>query len=409
MLLNTEDFRRAARRRLPRTAFDALDGGAGEEATLRRNRSAFAEIALRPRVMGDVRERDISTTVLGQRVSMPLLLGPAGFARMGHRDGELAVARAAADANTIFALSTVSSYELEDVARASNGPKWFQLYPPGDRTVCEGVLQRARDAGYRALAVTVDTAVEGLRERDRRHRLAVPLRMTPLLLAQGAMRPRWGLDYLRGGAGRGPQGMGAAFLRERGPRPSPRSLGDVGRAIAATARSITEEEIRFIREAWDGPLLIKGVMRSEECRRLLALGVDGIVVSNHGGRQLDGVLATIEALPEIVEAVAGEAEVFVDGGIRRGTDVVKALALGARACLIGRPYLYGLAVAGAAGVRHVLEILRSEIDQTMALLGCASIAELDASAIQLLPGFAGRVGPSRSVGRVSPSGEEPAG
>jgi isopentenyl diphosphate isomerase/L-lactate dehydrogenase-like FMN-dependent dehydrogenase len=390
MLVNVEDFRRAARRKLPRIAFDAIDGGAGDETALRRNRAAFAEILLRPSVMADVRERDISTTVLGRRISMPLLVGPAGFARMGHRDGELAAARAAADAETIYALSTVSSYELEDVARASNGPKWFQLYPPGERGACESLLARAHDAGYEALAVTVDTAVEGLRERDRRHGLAVPLRMTPRLMMQGATRPRWALDYLRGGAGRGAQGIGAAFLQERGPRPEPRSLRDTGRAIAATARSITEDEIRFIRDAWKGPLLIKGVMRAEECKRLVALGADGIVVSNHGGRQLDGVLATIEALPEIVHAVNGQAEVFVDGGVRRGTDVVKALALGARACLIGRPYLYGLAVGGQAGVRHVLEILRTEIDQTMALLGCATVAAVDESAIQLLPGFAGR-------------------
>jgi len=390
MLVNVDDFRLAARRRLPRTAFDAIDGGSGDETALRRNRSAFGEILLRPSVMADVRERDISTTVLGQRISMPLLIGPAGYARMGHREGELAAARAAADAETIYALSTVSSYELEDVARASNGPKWFQLYPPGDRGACESLLARAHDAGYEALAVTVDTAVEGLRERDRRHRLAVPLRMTPRLMMQGATRPRWALDYLRGGAGRGAQGIGAAFLQERGPRPEPRSLRDAGRAIAATARSITEEEIRFIRDTWKGPLLIKGVMRAEECKRLIAVGADGIVVSNHGGRQLDGVLATIEALPEVVDAVAGQAEVFVDGGFRRGTDVVKALALGARACLIGRPYLYGLAVGGQAGVRHVLEIFRTEIDQTMALLGCATVTALDASAIQLLPGFAGQ-------------------
>jgi isopentenyl diphosphate isomerase/L-lactate dehydrogenase-like FMN-dependent dehydrogenase len=390
VLVNVEDFRDAARRRLPRIAFDAIDGGAGEEATLRRNRSAFEQVLLRPRVMADVSRRDISTTALGQPISMPLIVGPAGFARMGHAEGELAAARAANDAGTIFGLSTVSSYELEDVAHAADGPKWFQLYPPGDRQECERLLHRAHEAGYQALAVTVDTAVEGLRERDRRHGLAVPVRMTPRLVLQAATRPRWALDYLRGGAGRGAQGIDAAFLRERGPRPGPRSLGAMGRAIAATARSITEEEIRFIRSAWDRPLLVKGVMRAEECRRLLDLGVDGIVVSNHGGRQLDGVLAAIEALPEVVQAVGGEAEVFVDGGFRRGTDLVKALALGARACLIGRPFLFGLAVAGQAGVRQVLEILRAEIDQTMALLGCATVADIDRSAIQLLPGFAGR-------------------
>jgi isopentenyl diphosphate isomerase/L-lactate dehydrogenase-like FMN-dependent dehydrogenase len=390
MIVNSDDFRAAARRRLPRIAFDAIDGGAGDEVTLRRNRSAFDEIALRPRVLADVRERSIATTVLGSPVSMPLLVGPAGFARMGHRDGEIAVARAAADAGTVYALSTVASYPLADVARASDGAKWFQLYPPGDPGECRELLGRVRDSGYGAVMVTVDTAVEGLRERDRRHHLALPMRITPRLVAQGATRPRWALDYLRGGVGRGRQGMDAAFLVERGPRPAPRSLKDMGRAIAATARSITEDELRFIREAWDGPLLVKGVMRADECRRLIDLGVDGIVVSNHGARQLDGVLAAIEALPEVVDAVAGDAEVFVDGGFRRGTDVVKALALGARAVLAGRPWLFALATGGQAGVRQWLEIMRIEIDQTMALLGCASIEDIDAGAIHLRPGFAGR-------------------
>jgi isopentenyl diphosphate isomerase/L-lactate dehydrogenase-like FMN-dependent dehydrogenase len=389
MLVNVEDFRAAARRRLPRIAFDAIDGGAGDELALERNRSAFRQILLRPRVMADVTKRDISTTALGEKISLPVIVGPAGFARMCHREGELAAARAAADAETIYGLSTVSSYGLEAVAAAADGPKWFQLYPPGERSACEAILARAHEAGYTALAITVDTAVEGLRERDKRHRLAVPMRMTPRLMLHGATRPAWALDFLRGGVGRGPQGIDADFLTERGARPTPLSLGEVGRAIAATARSITEAEIAFIRETWKGPLLVKGVMRAEECRRLVALGVEGIVVSNHGGRQLDGVLATIEALPEVVDAVAGDAEVFLDGGIRRGTDVVKALALGARACLIGRPYLYGLAAAGQAGVRHVLEILRTEIDQTMALLGCATVADVDRSGVQLLPGYAG--------------------
>jgi isopentenyl diphosphate isomerase/L-lactate dehydrogenase-like FMN-dependent dehydrogenase len=390
MLVNVNDVQVAARRKLPRMVFDAMDGGSGDELTLRRNRTAFEQILLRTRVMGDVRKRDISTTVLGQKVSMPLLLCPAGFARMCHRDGELAVARAASEADTVYALSTVSSFELEDVARAAPGPKWFQLYPPGDRTECTRLIGRVRAAGYQTLLVTVDTAVEGLRERDSRHRLSVPVRLTPRLIAHGATRPAWAFDYLRGGVGRGRQGMDAAFLRERQVRPAPRSLGQMGRAIEATARSITEAEIRFIREQWQGPLLIKGVMRSEECKRLVDLGVDGIVVSNHGARQLDSTPATIESLPEVVKAVDGAVEVFVDGGFRRGVDVVKALALGARAAMIGRPYLYGLAVDGEAGVGHVLEMLRTEIDQTMALLGCPTIAELNPSVVRLLPGFAGR-------------------
>lgn len=389
LYVNVDDFRRAARRRLPRIAFDAIDGGAGDEVTLRRNRAAFDDLALRPRALAPVARRDLSTTVLGEAVSLPVLLGPTGFARMAHRDAELAAARAAAAAGTVYALSTVASHEPEAVARAADGPQWFQLYPPGDREACAALIARVAAAGYRALVVTVDNAVGGLRERDRRHRLAVPLRITPRLVLHGATRPRWSLDYLRGGVGRGAQGMGALFYAERGTHHPTRSLAEAGRAMAGAARAITPEELHFIRESWDGPLLVKGILRGEECRMLLDLGVDGIVVSNHGGRQLDGVLATIEALPEVVRAVDGEAEVLLDGGIRRGTDVVKALALGARAVLVGRPYLFGLAAAGEAGVRGVIEVLRAEVDQTMALVGCSSVADIDPSAVHVRAAFAG--------------------
>ena len=318
---------------------------------------------------------------------MPVLLDPAGFARMAHGSAELAVARAAAAAGTIYGVSTVTSFPLEEVAQASSGPKWFQLYPPADRGACIELIDRAKGAGYGALCVTIDGAVGGNRERDRRNRVSVPLKITPAMVAQGALRPRWALDFLRGGVGRGSQGLQSTESNSLG---RTKSIGEAGLAIAATARSVCIEEIATIREHWSGPLVIKGVHRADECDRMLDLGADAFVVSNHGGRQLDGVLSSIEVLPEVVTSVKGRAEIYVDSGFRRGTDVVKALALGARAVLIGRPYLFGLAVGGEAGVRKVLEVFRSEIDNAMALLGCSSLRELDRSTIQLLPGFAGQ-------------------
>lgn len=374
MLCNLLDYERRARKRLPRAVFDVIAGGAGDEITLRRNRQAFADLALRPRALADVSTRDLSSTVLGTPVSMPVLLDPCGYARMAHREAELAVARAAAEAGTIYALSTISSAPLEQVAAASDAPKWFQLYPPADRDACKALIARAQAAGFYALCVTIDGAMAGLRERDRRNRLVVPLRLTPRLLLEGASRPAWALDFLQGGVGRGDQGFGGMAR--------PQSLRDAGRAIAATARAITEEEMGFIRDQWDGPLIVKGIQRGDECEALIEMGVDAVVVSNHGGRQLDGVRATIEILPEVVDAVNGRMEVFLDGGVRRGTDVFKALALGARGVLIGRPYLFGLAIAGQEGVSGVLEMLRAELDQTLALIGCRSVSNIEASLLQ---------------------------
>jgi isopentenyl diphosphate isomerase/L-lactate dehydrogenase-like FMN-dependent dehydrogenase len=393
MLINIDDYRSAARRRLPKSVFEVIDGGAGDEVTLRRNRAAFGQIALRPRSLGDTSTRDLSTTVLGQPVSMPVMLGPAGFARMADRDGELAVARAAAAAKVAYGVSTVTAFSLEDIAAETDGPKWFQLYPPADRKETAELIARAAAAGYLALCVTIDGAVGGLRERDKRNRLSVPLRISPKLIAQGAVRPQWALDFLRGGAGAGSLGLAGIdsnFRRKPASATSrPKSLAEAGEAIAATARAITEDEIAFIRDRWSGPLVLKGVHRADEVERMLELGVDGFVVSNHGGRQLDGVLSTIEILPEVVQATRDRAEVFIDSGVRRGTDVVKALALGARGVFVARPYFYGLAAGGEAGVAHILEILRAEVDNAMTLLGVASVDELGPDAIELLAGFAG--------------------
>ncbi|MBF6621683.1 MAG: alpha-hydroxy-acid oxidizing protein [Patulibacter sp.] len=361
-----EDVRRIAGRRLPRAILDLLEGGAGDEVTVARNRDALRRLDLRPRALEDVSARALGTTVLGQPISMPVMLAPTGAGRLMHRTSELAVASAAAAAGTVYVQSTVSAYPLEEVAEASRRTAWFQLYVPPNRADLAPLLARVAAAGYRTLVVTIDLAALGNRERDARNQILNLPMWHPRALAQGFSRPLWGVEFLRGNVG-----LGAA--PERGGR---QSLGDTRATIATAATSVTWDDIAVLREQWDGPLVVKGVIRHDECERLVQAGVDGIVVSNHGGRQLDGVPGAIEALPAVVDAVAGRAEVLLDGGIRRGTDVVKALALGASAVLIGRPYLYGLAAAGEPGVRRVLEILRAEIDLTLALVGAASPADL---------------------------------
>ncbi|MEN3284781.1 MAG: hypothetical protein V7607_5921 [Solirubrobacteraceae bacterium] len=326
---------------------------------------------LRPRVLRDVTERALRTTVLGHPLSMPMLLAPCGFARMVHRDGERAVARAAARAGTAYVLTGGSSFTIAEVASA--GPVWFQLYVPPRRAATEALLDEAEQAGCTVLCVTLDGQVQLARDRDYRNRVTVPLARSPRVLLQGARHPAWLRDFLRGRVARGPacERIASEYWR-------------LARSVTHTA-SVTVDDLRWLRGRWRGPLVVKGVMRAEECDALIDCGVDAVIVSNHGGRLLDGTSATIEALPEIVDAVAGRAEVLLDGGLRRGTDVVKALALGARACLVGRPYLWGLAAGGEDGVLAVLEILRREIDQAMALLGCTSVDEIDASIARAAP------------------------
>jgi isopentenyl diphosphate isomerase/L-lactate dehydrogenase-like FMN-dependent dehydrogenase len=372
-LVNLADVETAARRRLPRLVWDVIAGGAGNEETLRRNREAFSAIALRPRSVVDVQKRDLSTTVFGQRIALPIMLAPTGFNRMAHRDAEVAAARAANGAGTVFTLGTITTFTPEQVAAAAPGPMWFQLYVRPTRDETETLIARAARSGFSGLVVTVDTAITGIRERDIRNGMTVPLRITPRLIAQAAMRPRWAFDFVRGGSGRGTQGYGDVF----------RTVRTVSALIKSSARQVTEADLRWIRGQWKGPLLVKGILRGDDCDRLLATGIDGIVVSNHGGRQLDSVPATIQALPEVVDAVGGRAQVFVDGGFRRGVDVAKALALGARAVLIGRPYVYGLAIGGEAGVARVIEILGEEFNHTLALLGCTSPSDLDRSFVAL--------------------------
>ena len=372
-IVNMADVRDRARRVLPRAVFDAIDGGATDEITLRENRAAFDRIWLRPRALADISHRDISTTVLGQRISMPLMLDPCALARVCNPEGEVAVARAAGDAGTIYAIASSSGRPLDQIVEAASSPLWYQLYMPSDRGTIDPLLNLIESAGFNALCLTIDSAVLHKRERDLHNHLTLPLRLSGRTMLAAASRPRWSFGYLVGGLSRGRRiEIGGGF----------RAVEAISRTVRDQA-PVTFADVRWLRERWKGKLVLKGVMRAEECRQIVDLGVDGIVVSNHGGRVLDGTRATIDVLPEVVEAVDGRAEVFVDSGIRRGTDVVKALALGARACLIGRPYLFGLAAGGQAGVARVLEILRAEIEQTMALVGCSTLTDIDRRLVHL--------------------------
>ncbi|WP_232794297.1 MULTISPECIES: alpha-hydroxy acid oxidase [Pseudofrankia] len=370
--INVEDFRGLARRRLPRAVFDALEGGAGDEVSLRRNRAAFDRIEFRPRPLADVAKRDLSTTVFGERLSMPIMLAPTGASRLARSAAEIAVARAAARADVVYMQSTVAAFPLEDVAASSTGSLWYQLYLPPDRAELGDLVRRIAAAGYRALAITIDTSILGNRERDTRNRLmSRPPR--PGIVLQGASKPAWTADFLRGKADYLRGRLGAA----RSDGPSQLSLDQTRKTITAASDCVTWEDVERVRSLWKGPLIIKGLMRGDECDRFVELGVDGVVVSNHGGRQLDGVPATIDILPEVVDAAAGRLTVFLDGGVRRGNDAAKALALGAAGVFVGRPYLYGLAAGGEAGVVRMIELLREELDRAMALLGAATVADLD--------------------------------
>lgn len=371
--INVYDVRERARW-LPRAVFDAIDGGAGEELTLRANTAAFDDIWFRPRSLVDVSVRDTSTTVLGHRVSMPLLLAPCGMARVAHSQAELAVARATGEAGTIFVLSHASSYPLEEVAATATGPLWYQLYLAPDRNATARILDRVEAAGYDVLCVTIDEPLAAKRERDLRNNLTIPLKMSPRTLLTGLSNPRWAMDFVLGNVGRG-KGHGNYRM----------ALTAVNRFahIVRSLTSVTAEDIAWLRERWPGKLVLKGVMRADECEDMIGLGVDGLVVSNHGGRSIDGTRPSIEVLEEVVDAVGGRVEVLMDGGVRRGSHVVKALALGASAVLTGRPYMFGLAAAGQGGVERVLQIFHTEIEQTMGLLGCPTVADIDRSLIDV--------------------------
>lgn len=369
---NILDLRDCARRRLPKPIFDMMDGGAETESTLRRNTTAFDDVTLIPRCLVDVGCIDTSTRILGQDIQWPVFCSPTGASRAFHPDGELAVARAAAKSGTLYGLSTFSTRSIEEVARASDGPKLFQLYIGKNRDLTRSLIERAKRAGYRALCVTVDTQAIGKWERDLRSRVAHPLLDWPLSTVLGfARHPLWVLKHLYAGAI-----VPVNLLSEDGTSPA-------GGNAEQLSASITWRDIREVAALWGGPLALKGVMSADDARRAADEGVTAVIVSNHGGRQLDGAASPIEVLPEIVRAVGDRIEVILDGGVRRGTHVLKALACGAKACSIGRPYLYGLSAGGEAGVAKALDILRKEFVLAMTLSGCPNIASIDRHLIRI--------------------------
>jgi L-lactate dehydrogenase (cytochrome) len=365
------DLRRLARRRLPAAALGYLEGGGEDEWTLRRNREAFGEVELVPRVLRGVSEPDTGTTVLGTRMPLPLALSPIGSPRMFHHDGELAAARAARHAGVPYGVSTLATQPLEAIAEAAEGSAlWFQLYLWGDRSAARKLVTQARAAGYRALLLTADTAVRSKRERELRHGIVLPNpELTLRTVVNGARHPAWAWHFLTSPA------LGFPNLSMNGPTSRQR-------LTQMFDGTVDWADLDWIRQEWDGPIALKGVLSPGDARRAADEGVDAVIVSNHGGRQMDHVPAALEALPGIADAVGDRVEVLFDSGIRRGSDIVTALALGARAVLVGRAHLYGLAAAGEPGVRHAIDILADELRTSMALCGAATIAALDRSLIQ---------------------------
>lgn len=372
-MVSIADLRRLARRRLPRMVFDYIDGGAEDERTLRANEAAFAELTWRPRSAVVHPQVDLRTTVLGHELSMPVILAPVGSSRMFWPRGESEAAAAAGAAGTVYTLSTLSGTRLEEVREASAGPCWYQLYLCGGRDVGLAAVARARAHGYSALVVTIDTPVAGMRERDVRNGASqlIARRFPDVVpfLPQVLAKPGWLIDFWRDG---GLMSFPNIVLPE-----GPMRYGDIAAQLAAAA--VSWSDLAWIREAWGGPIVVKGVHTADDARKAVDAGADAVVVSNHGGRQLDGVAATLRVLPEVLEAVGRQVEVLVDGGVRRGADVAKAVALGAKAVLVGRAYAYGLGAAGREGVAKALEILRTELERTLKLLGCPAVAELDRS------------------------------
>jgi len=377
-VVSIADFRSLAHRRLPNVVFDYLDGGAEGEFTLRENCRVFEDVTFRPRHAVAAPTCDLRTRVLGFDLSLPVLLAPVGYSRLMHSEGEVAAARAAGLAGTAYILSTISGHRLEAVKAASSGPVWYQLYLLGGRQAAEASIQRAKNAGFAALVVTIDTVVAGMRERDFRNGMKELLGGNPFakipFLPQFLARPGWLARFLLDG---GVPPLPNVVIPGQGPMP----LIDVSAALASAA--VTWEDLRWIRQVWSGPIVIKGVLTGDDARRAVDEGASAVVVSNHGGRQLDCVPASLQVLPEIVTAVNGRVEVLMDGGIRRGSDVIKAICLGARAVLIGRAYAYGLGAAGQAGVARALEILRADAERTVKLLGCTSLGALNCSYVNV--------------------------
>jgi isopentenyl diphosphate isomerase/L-lactate dehydrogenase-like FMN-dependent dehydrogenase len=374
-------LRALARKRLPRIVFDMVDGAAGDEITMRRNESALAAIELVPKVLEGAARRDQSVELFGGRLPSPIIIGPTGLAGLLWPHAELAAARAAARFGTIYSTSHASTATIEEIGAATQGPKWMQVFLYKDRGLTAEFAARAASAGYKALILTVDNQVTAGRDRDARNGMTFPLRWGPRSVADFVSRPGWLMRMT--------QTPSPTFVNY-GKRTS---IGAFGPLMAEQLDpAVSWTDVDRLRQQWAGPLLIKGLLHPEEAREALRRGADGVIVSNHGGRQLDGAIPSIAALPGIVDAVGGAAPVLVDGGFRRGVDVVKALALGARAVLIGRPHLWGVACGGEEGVLWVLELYRREIDRALALGSWDGIAKLDRSIV-----FRGPAGASSGI------------
>jgi (S)-mandelate dehydrogenase len=364
------DLQRLARDRLPKAVVDFFAGGAEDEITLRRNGAAFGTIEFSPRVMVDVSKRDLSVPILGRQAPFPLIVAPTGLAALAWPHADIALARAAGKLGVPFVVSTASSVRIEDIARAAPDTRlWFQVYVYRDRELARNLIRRAKDAGCEAIMLTADVPVFGQRERDARNRFSVPISLTPRLLWDTLRCPRWTWGILRQGIPR----MENFVDRKNGLQ----SIGSLAAYVSANMdASVNWDDVSALRADWPGKMILKGVLSSADAIQAVRSGFDAIVVSNHGGRQLDHTPATISVLPEIVAAVAGGTEVLVDGGVRRGSDIAKALCLGAQAVMIGRAALFGVAAAGQPGTERALELLRAEFDRTLALLGCPSASAL---------------------------------
>lgn len=367
---NVDDLRQIARRRLPRGVFDYIDGAAEDEDAARRNVSAFQSIEFRPRVMRDMTDVDTSTELFGNRLAFPLVLAPTGFTRIAHSQGELAVARAAERAGIPYSLSTMATRSIEEVAEVNDGQKWFQVYMWRDRGLVKELVSRAAGAGYSTLMLTVDTVVLGRRERDVRRGYTLPPKLGLGTIIDGLVHPAWTWDFIRAEP--------ITFANLAG-----RDVGDGSTAVSLAEQvssqfdpGLSWDDVGWLRSQWDGPLVLKGIQTTEDALIAVDLGVDGIAISNHGGRQLDSAPAIADLIEPVVDAVGDRADVICDGGVRRGADIVKAVALGAKACMAGRAYLYGLGAAGEAGVDHVLGFLEAGVRRNMALVGVNSIEEL---------------------------------
>ena len=377
---NIWEIREAARRRLPPPLFDFLEGGGEDEWTLRRNIAAFDRWNLLPRTLVDVATIDTKTTVLGHAIDWPVMLGPTGMSRVFHNDGEMAIARAAAKAGTVYTLSTMSTFSMEEVGAATAAPKWFQIYCLRDRELTRDFLGRAKAAGYTGLMVTVDVPVPANRERDRRSGMTIPPKLTFSSTLKSATRPGWVFDYL---VNKPPVLSNVVHKSAVGSSEAVPLHEQIHRLFDP---SVTWTDLEWMVSQWDGPLIIKGILHPEDARTAAKIGAKAVLISNHGGRQLDGATSSLDALPRIADAVGNDIDLLLDGGIRRGTHVLKAMALGAKACLIGRAYLYGLCAGGEAGVSRSLTILRSEISRDMALMGARNISEVTRDRVAELAG-----------------------